>query len=272
MKIDLSNATFIIPIKIESEDRLRNVITSVCFLLSNFNTNILIKEVDSESIFLKNALPQIQEFCGETPTLTHIFQKSDLSTFHRQKILNDMLMETTTDVVINYDCDVILPLESYVESYHSILSGNSDVVYPYGDGDYQIQVFATDEMVTNFLVNDFDFKYLLENSRIYDAKYGFCQFFRTCVYVEGGMENENFVAYAPEDVERFYRYNTLGYKVSRIDNFIFHLEHSRTPNSSFSNPHMSQNNLEWEKIKSMNSETLKNYIENQDYYRKRING
>lgn len=272
MKTDLSNATFIVPIKIESEDRLRNVITSVCFLLSNFNTNILIKEVDTKSIFLETALPQIREFCGETPTLTHIFEKSELPTFHRQRVLNDMLMKATTDVVVNYDCDIILPLESYTESYNSILSGNSDVVYPYGDGNYQIQVFATDEIVTNFLVNDFNFQYLFDSSRVYDAKYGFCQFFKRDVYIEGGMENENFVAYAPEDVERFYRYNTLGYKVSRIDNFIFHLEHSRTHNSWFNNPHMRENNLEWEKIRSMNSETLKNYITTQDYYRKRIDG
>ena len=44
---DLSNATFIIPIRIESEDRLRNVLTVVYFLLNNFDTNIIVKEVDS---------------------------------------------------------------------------------------------------------------------------------------------------------------------------------------------------------------------------------
>jgi hypothetical protein len=55
MRIDLSEATFIIPIRIESNDRLRNVITTTAFLLENFDTNIIIKEVDSESIF-KNVL------------------------------------------------------------------------------------------------------------------------------------------------------------------------------------------------------------------------
>ena len=51
MRIDLSEATFIIPIRIESSDRLRNVITTTAFLLENFDTNIIIKEVDSESVF-----------------------------------------------------------------------------------------------------------------------------------------------------------------------------------------------------------------------------
>ena len=45
MRIDLTEATFIIPIRIESSDRLRNVITTTAFLLENFDTNITIKEV-----------------------------------------------------------------------------------------------------------------------------------------------------------------------------------------------------------------------------------
>ena len=49
MRIDLSKATFIIPIRIESKDRLRNVITSTALLLEHFETNIIIKEVDSKN-------------------------------------------------------------------------------------------------------------------------------------------------------------------------------------------------------------------------------
>lgn len=268
--IDLSEATFIIPIRIESDDRLRNVITSTCFLLSNFNAKIIIKEVDSESIFLNSALPQISEFCEDTSNLTHIFEKSNSPCFHRQRIINDMILSCKTNIVVNYDCDIILPKSSYVESYKKIISGELDVVYPYGDGDYQIQVFADDEIVTDFLVNNFDFKHLEKKSKLYDAKYGFCQFFNKNVYIEGGMENENFVAYAPEDVERYYRYTTLGYKVGRIESNIYHLEHKRTQNSWFNNPKMQDNFIEWEKIKSMNKNQIIEYYKNQEYLKKRV--
>ena len=57
MKTDLSQATFIIPIRIESSDRLRNVITIVAFLVENFDTNIIVKEVDSKSVFQEQAMP-----------------------------------------------------------------------------------------------------------------------------------------------------------------------------------------------------------------------
>jgi hypothetical protein len=52
--VDLSNATFIIPLRIESADRMRNIITLLCFLLGNFDTNVIVKEVESESsVFVK---------------------------------------------------------------------------------------------------------------------------------------------------------------------------------------------------------------------------
>ena len=57
MRIDLSQATFIIPIRIESPDRLRNVVTTTAFLMENFDTNIIIKEVDEEPVFQRDAIP-----------------------------------------------------------------------------------------------------------------------------------------------------------------------------------------------------------------------
>ena len=92
-------------------------------------------------------------------------------------------------------------------------------------------------------------------------------FWNKKVFVEGGMENENFVAYSPEDKERFYRFTTLGYNVGRIDNYVYHLEHARGHNSWINNPHMNNNNL-WDKIQKMNQNELKQYYSNQEYLKK----
>ena len=75
--IDLSKATFIIPIRIESSDRLRNVITTTAFLLENFDTNIIIKEVDSESVFQRDALPVLKDILDVDVNVQHIFEKSN---------------------------------------------------------------------------------------------------------------------------------------------------------------------------------------------------
>ena len=267
MKHDLTKATFIIPVRIESQDRMRNVITSTIFLLQNFDTNIIIKEVDSESIFENEALPILKDILDVNVNVNHIFEKSDEPLFHRQKVLNEMIMEADTEIVINYDCDVLLPLNSYHEAYQSILHHTYDVIYPYGQGMYQYQVRATDEIVSHFLQTG-DFDYLEKHSNLHTSDFGWVQFFNRQVYIDGGMENENFKAYAPEDKERFYRFTTLGYNVGRINNYVYHLEHSRGENSWFNNPYMNLNIEEWDKIQSMKKNELIEYYSNQNYIKK----
>lgn len=272
--IDLSNATFIIPLRIESSDRMRNIITLLCFLFGNFNTNVIIKEVDSEPIFAESVLPQVKEFLGKDINLTHIFEQSDDPVFYRMHILNEMLAMVKTDVVINYDCDVLMPLETYVSAYQSILDGTSDVVYPYGNGTYQKQVHVTDEIVSDFLNEDFDFDILDSNSQASTSDFGWVQFFNRSSYIEGGMENENFRGSSPEDKERFFRFTTLEYNVGRIDNWIYHLEHSRGsnswPESIRGNPYMAQNFELWNYLQTLNKEQLKEYYSNQEYLKKYV--
>jgi hypothetical protein len=267
MKIDLTEATFIIPIRIESSDRLRNVITTTAFLLENFDTNIIIKEVDKESVFQRDALPILKDILDVDINANHIFEQSNDSSFHRQRVLNEMIVESNTDIVVNYDCDALLPIDSYVKAYQSILSGECDVVYPYGQGMYQYQVKATDEIVSQFL-QTYDFDILEKNSNQYTSDFGWVQFFNRQVYIKGGMENENFIAYAPEDKERFYRFATLGYNVGRIDNYVYHLEHARGHNSWLNNPHMQNNNNIWEEIQKMDQNKLREYYSDQEYLKK----
>ena len=132
MKKDLKDCTFIIPIRIESNDRLRNIITVLCYLNSAFDTNIIVKEVDTDSKFDKQALPQITEYCGDVSNINYIFEQSDDPLFLREKILNEMLVLTKTKVIVNYDCDMILPIDTYLESYRRIMEDKSDMIYPYG--------------------------------------------------------------------------------------------------------------------------------------------
>ena len=274
MKHDLSQATFIIPVRIESPDRLRNVVTTTAFLMENFNTNIIIKEVDKESVFHRDALPLLESVLDQENIFTnfnYIFEQSDDPLFHRQRILNEMVLEADTEIVVNYDCDVILPIDSYLWAYKMIRDGISDVVYPYGQGEYQKQVDRDDQVVSNFLETG-DYAHLDSASKIHTSDFGWAQFFKRSVYIEGGLENENFKAYAPEDKERHYRFKKLGYKVDRIaDGWVYHLEHARGENSWFTNPHMQSNMDEWGKIQSMTREQLKEYYSQQDYLKKYVN-
>ena len=269
MKINLLEATFIIPVRIESPDRLRNVVTTTAFLMENFDTNIIIKEVDKEPVFQRDAIPLLEEILDFNiwENFNYIFEKSDDPLFHRQRILNEMIIEADTHIVVNYDADAILPKESYELAYKGIMDGIYVVVYPYGSGMYQKQVQATDVTVSSFLETG-DYEFLNAVSKDHTSDFGWVQFFKRKTYIEGGMENENFKAYAPEDKERYYRFNMLGYSVGRIENYVYHLEHARGENSWFTNPYMEGNMAEWEKIKSMTKGSLLKYYSEQEYLNK----
>lgn len=267
----LSDTTFIIPLRIDSADRVRNIITTVGFILETFDAKVIIKEVDSQPLFSEYAFPQISEYVEDKiSNLTHVFEESQDSVFYRMQIINEMLSMVGTDIVFNYDCDVLLNVETYEESAQMIRDGY-DIVYPYGFGNYQKQVHANDEVVSKFL-NTLDFSVLDSNSNIFDAQYGHVQVLNTKSYFSAGMENENFRGSSPEDKERFYRFTKLGYNVGRIDEYVYHLEHSRGVNSwpisAQKNPYMQSNFSLWEQIQEMTTEQLKEYYQNQKYLEK----
>jgi len=269
MRTDLSQATFIIPIRIESPDRLRNVITTTAFLLENFDTNIIIQEVDKHSVFEKEALPILEDIVEVDiwENFNFIHKKSDEPLFHRQRVLNEMIMECETDIVVNYDCDVILPKESYTLAYKGIMDDIYDVVYPYGQGMFQKQVAATDVTVSKFLETG-DYEFLNAVSKDHTSDFGWAQFFKTSVYKEGGMENENFKAWGPEDEEKHYRFPKLGYNIGRIFDWVYHLEHSRGDDSERTNIYFHDNLKLMEDIRSLSVEELRNYYNTQEYLKK----
>ena len=290
--IDLSNTTFIIPLRIETDDRLRNVILITSFLLHHFNCKVLIKEVSGESTFLKYAKPVIDRLNINQKNLIYIFEEEtrEDESFHRTKVLNDMIMMSTTDIVVNYDTDIILPVDSYTKAIK--LLENCDIVYPYrfGEcGERKVTLstnFETQDAIDNFEKNPNILEFIssgyspevFDNKYFYSqhmqgqgwAEYGMCQFFKRQVYIDGYLENEGFIAYAPEDVERHHRWSVLGYNIQRIDNYAYHLEHKRTPNSSFSNPFMKHNFRLWEQLKNLSKEELIQYYRCQKYYNRRI--
>ena len=272
--IDLKDTTFIIPVKIESDDRLRNVITVCCFLLENFDTKVILKEVDTESVFKESALPQISEYVEDSiKNLTHVHQVPDDSVFYRMRYLNEMLAMVETDVVANYDSDVLLPIDTYVKA-QEMCKGEYDLVYPFGFGTqenqvkWQKKVFASDELVSDFLNQNFDFSIFENHSQKDRAQWGHAQFFKRTSYIKGGMENENFKAWGPEDEEKHYRFPKLGYNIGRVIDWVYHLEHSRGDDSERTNIYFHDNLKLMEDIRSLSGEELKNYYNTQEYLKK----
>jgi hypothetical protein len=265
------NLTYILPTRIESKDRLKNVITSVTYLLSKIpGAQVIVKEVDKESVFKEEALPVISKY-ADTTKLFHVFEQNTEDIFYKTRYLNDLIMMADTKVVCSHDVDVVYPVQSHIASYNAINNDECDVIYPYGCGVYQYQVDYPEELFTKFLDSGFDLKVLNDNCRTESSTIGWTQFYNREKVIEGYMWNENFLSWGAEDCEFYYRFNALGYRVGRVNTPIWHFEHSRTHNSHYHNPKFMDNHNLWQWIRTQDKQSLIEYYEMQHYVKGRRN-
>ena len=241
----MKDLTYILPTRIESEDRLKNIITSVTYLLKNFpEAKVIVKEVSERATFKFDAVPQIKKYVN---------------------LMSD------TNIVCSHDVDVIYPVSSHQKAYQLIKEDQFDVIYPYGCGVYQYQVDYPMEVFNSFLSSEFDMNVIQNQCRTESSTIGWTQFYNRAKVIEGGMWNENFLSWGAEDCEFYFRFNSLGYRVGRVNDCIWHFEHGRTHNSHYHNPKFIDNHNLWQWIRNQNKEKLIQYLNQQEYIKRRMN-
>ena len=216
-KVDLTAATFLIPLRIDSGDRLRNVIAVCEWLSRTFTTQVLIGHADPEKI---RALLPASVDCIP-------IDDDELYPFHSTRIFNTLARRVTTPVLIQYDADVLIPPEQLVHAVEQARRNVAVVVYPYTYWNSIPQ-----EEIDSFLTQPI----------VRGARYGFprstgdpvggCVVRDTEGFFSFGMDNEYFIGWNSEDKERHERAQRLGFSVSRIDGPLFHLDHAAVRHQS----------------------------------------
>jgi len=264
--INLKDTTFIIPLMIDSQDRLENANHVVRHLQKYLDTNIFIVEQEAHIInrhemdwFDLNWFSTLSEnvFYFETDV------RSDGNTW-RTKQANYAFGFVTTPYISIYDADVLLKPQQYEKSIELLRNNKADVVYPFNNNYLNIGKEYKKELI----MMDFYSKIHIDESwiRWKGHSLGGAYFITSDKFKESGMENENFTGYGKEDRERFLRYSKLGYRITQIPGDIYHMEHISTPTSKGKDwrhaPHYIKNVQEYKKIESMTTQQLKGYIKN----------
>ena len=91
--------TFLIPTRIETEDRLRNIISSVSYLLKHTDAKVIVKEVAPHNNFLFRALPIIKKYV-DVSNLSYLYDKSEEPLFCKSKVLNDLIVASETEATL----------------------------------------------------------------------------------------------------------------------------------------------------------------------------
>lgn len=272
--INLDELTIVIPVKIESSDRYNNLKTVLGYINHHFKTNIKIIEESPDN-------PKI-DFLDNFQNLSidyKFYQVPSNEPFHRTKYLNEMIFSTTTKVVSNYDSDVFFPVQTYVDVVNSIINREFDFVYPYLLGQGQKQLYYSKwyesklaqwtpmwKFIQDWDINVFDGD--SEHVKMWASAYGHSIFADTNKYKAAFGENEEFISYGPEDQERAYRFQKLGYNVNWYNGYVYHIEHMRTNDSSIGNPQFNTNCQIFEHIKTLSKDELLDYYKNITYLKK----
>jgi len=245
-KLPLSDVTFTIPVYFDHPTRKENLDLMVCLLQKDVDANFIVGEQGGRTFEYMQQWAQYMNF--ESPD------------FHRTKMLNDMAVSAETPYIANWDCDVIVPPAQLLMAVE-VLRAGADMVYPYG-GPFArmprgIWFPLLQQALDIGIVRGEPFK----GREAEHHSVGGAVLWNKESFIEGGMENQHFVSFGPEDCERHDRAKVLGFQIERIGGTLFHMNHYVGPNSSPRNPHFQDNEKELEKIRSMNKMDLKVYVD-----------
>lgn len=250
-KIDLTDLTFIIPVKYDHPDREDNLNIVLDWLQARFDTNIIVGEQGSERHF------QYVEKRGVQ------YMYFEMEMFHRTRMLNLMTVAAPTNIIINHDADVVLTINGLIEAVELLRKGNP-FVYPYS-GAFLRTPKQYHSVIHSLLGVESLIGIPLKGWN--DGSVGGSVGFLRNVYIECGLEDEKFFSHAPEDVARVIMFKLhSGYK--RVDYPLFHLDHFIGPDSHHGNEWAVFNNSEIRKVKSLKTkQDMLDYVQTMPWVR-----
>jgi len=225
---NLDDFTFLFLVRLDTIDRIENLIAVSEFLVLNFDANLRVLECAPYNNHLLEKLLNKK--------ISYDFKEDHNPILYRTRYLNQMSCESNTPFVAVWDTDVIAPIHQIAKSFELLRNDSADFVYP-----YENHFWDTSLILKKLYLEECNIAVLEQNTKKMKEMYspnpmGGAFLANLKAYKEAGLENENFYGWGLEDGERFYRWESLGYKIKRVPGPLFHLSHSRGINSTFHNP------------------------------------
>jgi hypothetical protein len=190
------------------------------------------------------------------------------------------LTKIKTENTICLDSDVLIPIPQMIEAKTNLDDG-IQYCFPFNNNYIEISKLLLNER--NLFLDTFDFETYTKSVIIYDTiEYkkipkiikhpglvrncppGGCLFIKTNVYIDMGLENEDFYGYSPEDAERKHRLKIFEYSSKEVVGNLYHLDH-QVSHKRISNP---EGRKLYNFLVKMKKEDLKIFYINKQYAKK----
>lgn len=225
MKENLNDVTFLILVRLDSIQRLENLIVVVNLLHKYFNTHIRIREAATFNI---NILTKVLN-----KSIIYEFVEDKDPVLYKTMHFNEMTRKVNTPYLAIWDADIIPDKKSIIEAVSQLRNGNYSIAYPYNGVCLNIS-----KVMRNLFFKKKDLRFLMKNLNKMDTLYpdllvGGAVFLNKNIYSSLGMENEHHYGWGNDDFDRYYRFLVSGYTIYRVNKPLFHLMHPRGENSTY---------------------------------------
>ncbi|MEN9917667.1 MAG: hypothetical protein RL662_103, partial [Bacteroidota bacterium] len=196
MKIDLTDVTFLILVRLDSIQRLENLVTITDRLIYYFKTNIIVREADGyNNLILKSTL---------NGKIQYQFVEDKDPVLHKTKHFNQLLMLANTPFVSVWDVDIIPEKNTILECMDYLRNKKADITYPYNGVCYDLS-----EIIRSFYLKKKDVRILYRHKSKMEllhpyALVGGAVIMNKKKYIEAGGENEKHYGWGNDDFDRYY--------------------------------------------------------------------
>lgn len=252
----MKTITFLLPVRIDNDDRLDNVNTCLKYLTTNYP--------ESEIILVEDDKTMKCEKFEDMYSIRYFFRKNQNS-FSRAQNINFGLQMASNIFFAVWDVDCLIQPEQMRIANKMLLQGKVHIVLPHNEIFVNIKGGLKEKIARTLQLNEVpQFKKLpknppSENVEVYPIPSGVVVFNKNSLLHIGGF-NKKMISYGWEDIEVLKRAEKLGmYYWSLSFGNIIHLDHKRGKDSRV-NEQYAKNKSEFLKVKSMTKKQLTTYI------------
>ena len=223
-KVDLEDTTFIILIRIDSIERLENIISVTSCLCKYFNTNIFVLEADRWNNGILKSLLNKKIF--------YQFVEDKDNVLYKTKYYNQMVLSVETPFISIWDADIVIDRNN-IEKAITLMRNNTDAVYPYNGICLDVP-----EVIKLIYLKNKDIRFLKKHTnkmmKLHERPLvGGAVFLNREKFIKIGLDNEIHYGWGNEDFDRYYRMLSQNYVITKLSGVLFHLTHPREINSKY---------------------------------------
>jgi len=254
----MNDLTFIIPIRVDTEDRVDNCLTVLRFLQQHFpDAETLLMEQDAEI--------KTQRIVASFPAVRRNFEHNT-SRFSKSRAVNTGIELATRSLICMCDTDILLHPDAIRKACSILRKKMGRVVIPHNrifvdvSGVKKAQIADTLDMDRYGRVRRFADAPGGEDVATRDCNGGIFLAEKEVLLINGGL-NQKMISYGWEDTEFIRRLDKLGYYTLMLADFnLVHLDHRRGTDSKI-NEMFDVNRAEFDKVNAMTRQQLQSYVD-----------